>query len=74
MSQNIAGDPADPCAAASDCLSSWAWDRFLYGIGIYYSRSAGEYVCVAYDGFSIDAGQFTEYDGDVVEVYGFKNT
>jgi len=74
MSLNIPGDAADPCEAATDCLLTWKGDEFLYGIAIYYSRSAGEFICVGYDGISIDAGQFSEFDGDVVEVYGFKNS
>lgn len=71
---HIPGDPADPCTAASYCLLSWKDDNFLYGIAIYYSRSAGEFICVGYDGISINAGQFSAFDGDVVEVYGFKNS
>jgi hypothetical protein len=70
---SVTGDPTDPCAAARSCLQSWADDNFLYGLAVYYSRRAENYVCVGYDGVSIDAGQFSQYDGDVVGVYAFKN-
>ncbi|OIW23024.1 hypothetical protein CONLIGDRAFT_650129 [Coniochaeta ligniaria NRRL 30616] len=70
---NIAGDPGSPCPAVASCTAAWSWDDWLYGFALYYSRSAGEYICVAYDYYPINAGQFTEFDSDVVEVYGWEN-